>query len=164
MGRALLATLALAAWASTARADEPLSSRGFDHVGHEGRVFASGGDPPACVACHPLDARGRLAAAPGHDDCFGACHGPAPRDSQPGDDERARVCAACHALADSATRGAKRRRVRRNDALDFALLLSHRGHADVAGCASCHRVLGGARASRSHATARAVTAAPRPPR
>jgi hypothetical protein len=155
--RAARAALAWAALATALRAEPPDrgagasgEARGFDHVGHEGRVYAAGQDPPACAACHPSDRRGRLGPAPGHDDCFGACHGPAPSARSRAADDRVAVCAACHD-ASSLTRPGRPRvgypPYRR--APEFAIALSHRRHDPAAPCQTCHAP-GGGGPPRSH--------------
>jgi c(7)-type cytochrome triheme protein len=99
-----------------------------------------------------MTAAGRPRGRPGHDACFGACHGPPPRAPVRAiADELARVCTACH--APSALAEVLRGRVRglappwppyRHDR-DWGLAMSHRRHDAAASCDRCH----GARAPRA---------------
>jgi len=170
--------------AGTARADEAASfdatlttAAGFDHVRHDGKLQVAGGTALGCDGCHGIDGKGRLRGAPGHAQCFGACHGRAPRKrggrrayAVPA--AQAMICTACHAPSALAalTAGKRTRTLRpayppyRLDP-DFGLALSHARHSGASiGCTTCHdaagRPAGGRghdRCSKCHLTPRAST-------
>lgn len=148
----LAAAVALLAAAALARSqpDQP-AARGFDHLVHEGKVAVAGTEAIACADCHLV--RGRIDPSPGHDACFGACHGDLPgplrrRTARPLDDDRRRLCTVCHAPAavtaleeGTATRFEARPTI---DA-DYGLAFSHAVHARPATCEDCHAGPGSAR-------------------
>lgn len=158
----------LASDGGSAPAPPPARPTGFDHIIHDSQVVVAGAEPLECTACHALDRRGRIAGAPGHATCFGACHGPAPRGrgrATVPEDARARlVCESCHAAATLDALAAGQRVARAalrpgfpfGTAPDFTVAMSHAAHAApsaAAGdCAACHDVArAGAPAGPPHA-------------
>ena len=94
---------------------------GFDHAAHDARA------PLECAKCHP---KGRQ---PRHKQCFGACHGAAPKKKAK---KTGPVCEACHGATTD----------------DIGVTVSHDGHADAATCTDCHGPTKHARCMTCHRT------------
>jgi len=149
---ALVAAVALAGPGTRTRAPSAVPT-GFRHATHAAALANAGSDAPSCTACHAAGPSGLL-ETPGHDDCFGACHGAAPPrarrgkpyvDAQSSPARRA-VCATCHSPAALDALAAGRPASLRPPTTtgpdrpsEFALALSHRTHnAGSPQCRSCH--------------------------
>lgn len=129
--------------AGVAAADPRTVAFGFDHHVHDRDLVVSGGDALACARCHVLRA-GMLVGKPGHEACFGACHGARPvapaRGAKIATGDRDKVCTACHSEAQLAAPYTGKLPVPyppyKIDA-DFGIALGHKDHAAVA-CSQCH--------------------------
>lgn len=106
-----------------------LALAGFDHVKHA----AQSKDALVCADCHA-----KPATKPGHAQCFGKCHGAAPKLPPRGKPLAVEpMCATCHTQAALATPTRQALAVRVPSPPDFALVVGHKRHAAVA-CATCH--------------------------
>jgi c(7)-type cytochrome triheme protein len=158
-----IAASALARWPGEAGAGGLAAAQpaggptGHDHAAHAQQVALAGAAAVPCERCHVMDRRGRVSRRPGHEACFGACHGPRPRPpgpqragqagplSQPGDARRA-VCLVCH-VAEALDRPALGRRAFAVppgplSSPEHAVRLSHAVHDAASlphgGCRACH--------------------------
>jgi hypothetical protein len=108
---------------------------GFDHAKHQTATK----DALTCTSCHAIAKSGTLGAKPGHAQCFGKCHGPAPTLPPKGKKLVATpLCTSCHtqhALDAGTDRAAFR--VMPPSRADFALQTGHETHAAVT-CEKCH--------------------------
>jgi c(7)-type cytochrome triheme protein len=119
---------------------------GFDHLVHDRNLVVGMHDSIPCAQCHPVRGKGELAGRPDHRACFGACHGPAPTRKRRvvEIDDRARVCAACHAPAAlvRASKGPGKLTVAYPPYViesDHGMQMSHAKHASAgAACTTCH--------------------------
>ena len=157
---------ALAPWPGEARtgglaAAQPAGKpTGHDHAAHAQQVALAGAAAVPCERCHVMDRRGRVNHRPGHEACFGECHGPRPRlpgpqragqagpqaASQAGEAARRTVCLVCHA-AEALDRPAPGRPVFAVpsgplSSPEHAVRLSHAVHdaprPAPGGCRACH--------------------------
>jgi hypothetical protein len=149
------------------------AASGFDHFIHEGRVTGSGGAEPMCADCHTVRESGAIQGVPGHAQCFGACHGKAPREPRRrkpyaiAGGQRA-LCTNCHS-PDEITRLERAEPVVMAAAYppyaidpDYALNLSHAKHANTK-CTACHDVPGAKpRKQRPHDRCAGCHAGPEP--
>ncbi len=117
------------------------AGRGFAHHRHTMALMMSWMGPIDCRDCHTLDRSGRLRGRPGHDACFGRCHGPPPKVAvakQPRDPARQRLCVACHRDGGASKRAELALEVTR----DYRLHMPHAVHVAPSGprgCTMCHR-------------------------
>jgi c(7)-type cytochrome triheme protein len=117
---------------------------GFDHLLHDRQVVVNGGESIACTHCHTVTG-GRVIGRPDHGNCFGACHGPAPRAPRLGgklalDADRMKLCTPCHAEAALVAPYPGKLGVFYPPYTidrDFNLTIGHRAHA-AAPCSECH--------------------------
>jgi c(7)-type cytochrome triheme protein len=108
---------------------------GFDHAKHQTATQ----DTLTCTSCHALTKTGALGAKPGHAQCFGKCHGPAPVLPAKGKKlATPPLCTTCHTqrALDAGTDKAAFR-VMPPPRADFALQTGHKRHAAIA-CDKCH--------------------------
>lgn len=126
-------------------AQQRSGATGFDHADHAARLERAGAVAAPCLRCHAMDRRGRVAHRPGHDACFGACHGPRPLGARPEGPARRTVCRVCH-VAEAVERPAAGRAFAVPagplSAPEHALALSHAVHDGPSqargGCRACH--------------------------
>lgn len=139
---AIAAGLAIAAAATAAPPAPPPTANpratGFEHNLHDRDLVVGGAQSLPCTRCHAIKA-GALVGKPGHDACFGACHGAPPRrGDRPG--ERLAICTSCHAEAVLVAPSPRAFPVHYPPYLlepNFAVTVGHHRHREVA-CAQCH--------------------------
>jgi c(7)-type cytochrome triheme protein len=116
---------------------------GFDHMVHDRNLDVKGVGILPCARCH-TEVKGKLVGKPGHAACFGQCHGPAPMAPKRGtklglDEERTKLCSACHdaALLQKPFTKLPARYPPYTEEQDFNIAFGHKQHASAA-CTACH--------------------------